>query len=354
MTNAETVSARLEALADVAAAWREPDHPPREDAVAETLDAPNRWTEEALDYALNRWAQQFTVEALTNWAGQIESEDPMTVGVLHGAADPLEGLRDAMAVWASGHAYLGHVPAASPALLPAFARDLEEHHAAVGTAFVDEETLLERADALMAQPARDAVDAMQERCDAHGIPEDHRLLRPTRLAITVLDGHEDDDVQGSIAEDLLLYEGGGHHRLALLWAPTDLSPDTYLESMARFRGVFPAHEDTPGALQMQKAFLEARDEPRAYAEGLEFLVSRGEPEIPEPDGHIRWTEYDAFDAVDEWIQAHQEALCAVVAREPLHDQLPASWPLRAPGGLHIPPLDDEEGTAIASFLRALN
>jgi hypothetical protein len=104
---------------------------------------------------------------------------------------------------------------------------------------------------------------------------------------------------------------------------------------------------------MQKAFLEARDEPRAFAEGLEFLVSRGEPEIPSPPGHIRWTEYDDLDEIDEWIQDHEDALYGVVARKPLHDQLPASWPLRPPGGLHIPPLDDEEGEAVAHFLRSL-
>lgn len=205
----------------------------------------------------------------------------------------------------------------------------------------------------MAQPDRDEVDVLRERCDSYGISEKRRLLRPTRLAIAVLDGHEDDDARGGIAEDVLLYEGGGHRRLALLWAPSDLSPDPYLEAMARFRGVFPAHEDTPGALQMQKAFLEARDEPRAYAEGLEFLVSKGAPEVLEPHGHIRWTEYDDLDEIDAWIEDHRDALCAVVARSSLHDQLPDVWPLRTPGGLHVPPLDDEEGAAIAAFVRTL-
>jgi hypothetical protein len=171
--------------------------------------------------------------------------------------------------------------------------------------------------------------------------------------VAVLDGHEGDEAQGGLAEDALLYEGGGHRRLALLWAPSDLSPDACLEAMARFRGVFPAHDDTPGALQMQKAFLEAQDDPHAFAAGLEFLVSRGAPEVPQPEGHIRWTEYDALDAVDAWIQKHRDRLCAVVARAPLHDQLPASWPLRTPGDLHLPPLDDAEGTAVARFVGGL-
>ncbi|MFB6274353.1 MAG: hypothetical protein ABEL51_15835 [Salinibacter sp.] len=337
---------------EVAARWREPDHPPREQAVADTLEAPNRWTEEALDYALNRWMQRLTLEGLSGWLGDVDADEPSPVGVLHGAADPLEGLRDAVAIWASGHTYLGHVPEASPTLLPAFAGDVAAQ-ADVEAEFVAEEVLLERATAIMAQPARDEVEAQREQCATHGFSADRRLLRPARRAIAVLDGHENDEARGGIAEDLLLYEGGGHRRLAQVWGPTDLSPDAYLEAMARFRGVFPAHEDTPGALQMQKAFLEAQDEPRAYAEGLEFLVSKGDPEFPEPHGHVRWTEYDNLDEVDAWIQEHWEALYAVVARESLHDQLPDAWPLRTPGDLHLPPLDDEEGTAIAEFLRSL-
>jgi hypothetical protein len=220
--------------------------------------------------------------------------------------------------------------------------------------FVDEASLLERATAVMAQPDRDDRAAVHEQCDDHDIPDDRRLLRPSRLVVAVLDGHEGDDARGGLAEDVLLYEGGGHRRLSILWAPTDLSPDSYLEAMARFRGVFPAHPDTPGALQMQKAFLEARDEPRAFAEGLEFLMSRGRAEVPSPTGHIRWSEYGDLDEVDDWIREQGAALYAVVARAPLHDQLPEEWPLRTPGGLHIPPLDDEEGREIAGFIQSLS
>jgi hypothetical protein len=350
-----TLQSRCEALVDVAADWREPDHPSREEAIAETLEAPNRWTEEALDYSLNRWMQRLTQEALTGWLETPAPDVPTTIGVLHGSAAPLDGLRDAVAVWTSGQAYLGCLPEASPALLPAFTDEVQERAEDVQATFVEEEALFERASAVMAQLDRDGHDAVREQCDDHDIPEERRLIRPSRLVVAVLDGHESDDARGGIAEDVLLYEGGGHRRLSILWAPTDLSPDPYLEAMARFRGVFPAHPDTPGALQMQKAFLEARDEPRAFAEGLEFLVSRGAPEIPSPNGHIRWSEYEDLGEVDDWIRDQGEApLYAVVARAPLHDQLPASWPLRTPGGLHIPPLDDDEGRAIADFIRSLD
>lgn len=349
-----TLQSRCEAIADVAADWREPDYSPREHAVAETLEAPNRWTEEALDYALNRWMQRLTLEALTDWLEPPAPDAPSPIGVLHGSAAPLDGLRDAVAVWAGGHLYLGCLPDASPALLPAFADEVQERAEDVQGTFVEEGALFERASAVMAQPDRDEDDAVHAHCDDHDVPKERRLIRPIRLVVAVLDGHESDDARGGIAEDILLYEGGGHRRLPILWAPADLSPDPYLEAMARFRGVFPAHPDTPGALQMQKAFLEARDEPRAFAEGLEFLVSRGAPEIPGPNGHIRWSEYKDLDEVDDWIRDHAEGLYAVVAREPLHDQLPAAWPLRTPGGLHIPPLDDDEGRAIADFIRSLD
>jgi len=345
--------ARIEAIADAAADWREPDHPPRETAVAETLEAPNRWTEAALDYALNRWMQRLTPEALADWLGDGAPEARTTVGVLHGPSGPLVGLRDAVAVWAEGHTYLGHAPGASPALLPAFARAVTDRADGIDATFVETAALLDRASAVTAQPARDDADAIREACDDHGIADDRRLVRPSQRAVAVLDGHEGDEAQGGLAEDALLYEGGGHRRLALLWAPSGLSPDACLEAMAQFRGVFPAHDDTPGALQMQKAFLEAQDDPHAFAAGLEFLVSRGAPEVPQPEGHIRWTEYDALDAVDAWIQKHRDRLCAVVARAPLHDQLPASWPLRTPGDLHLPPLDDAEGTAVARFVGGL-
>lgn len=344
---------RRAAIAEVAADWRSPDHPPREAAVEKTLEAPNRWTEEALDYALNRWMQRLTVEALDQWMKRTNGDSSTTVGVLHGDAEPLEGIRDAVAVWASGYAYLGHVSEASPALLRAFAEAVTEEASSVNASFASRTEVLGRATAVMAQPDRGDTEEFHEECDTHGIPVARRLARPPVHATAVLDGHERKGTCDRLAEDLLIYEGGGHRRLALLWAPQDLSPDPYLEAMARFRGAFPVHPDTPGALEMQKAFLEAQDEPHAYAEGLEFLVSRGTPE-PRPQGHIRWTEYDTLDDVGTWMQDSRESFYKVVARDSLHDQLPDNWSVRTPGGLHVPPLDDEEGEAIIAFLRSLD
>jgi hypothetical protein len=343
MDGTKETDMRLKALVDVAARWREPDHPPREAAVAQTLDAPNRWTEEALDYALNRWMQAVTAEALSDWLGAPGVDGASrSVGVLHGDTEPLAGLRAALAVWASGHAYLGHVPGASPALLPALAQALQARHGGIEATFVeDEEALLARADARgTAGAGRRAGGTARTRpgCSA---ARPMRRPRPSRRAAPPA---------AAAPRPCGARRPRGRRRSR---RHRRLSPDAYLEAMARFRGVFPAHDDTPGALQMQKAFLEAQDDPHAFAAGLEFLVSRGAPKIPQPEGHIRWTEYDALDAVDAWIQEHRDRLCAVVARAPLHDQLPASWPLRTPGDLHLPPLDDAEGATVARFVGRL-
>lgn len=347
-----TPTDRCQAIAEAAADWRDPEHPPRADALEQATEAPNRWTEEALNYALNRWMQRLTNEALRRWMEE-GATDRATVGVIHGSSEPFDGFREAVAVWISGHDYLGHVSDASPALLPAFAEQVADRLSDVTPEFVARSALFDRADAIMAQPERANVEAVQEECAENDIPEDRRLIRPVRYSVGVLDGNESEDVRNRLAEDLLLYEGMGHRRLALLWAPRDLPPDPYLEAMARFRGAFPVHPETPGALQMQKAFLEAHDESHAYAEGLEFLVSRGDPE-PQPHGHIRWTEYEELDDVRAWLEEPETDLYAVVAREGLHDRLPESPALRTPGGLRTPPLDDHEGRSIVAFLRSLS
>lgn len=345
----ENINSRVEIIADVAAEWRDPDHPPRAEAVAETLEAPNRWTEPALTHALNRWMQRLTVEGLTDWLGDEAPGTSVPVGVLHAERGPLAGLRDALAVWALGHAYVGHVPASSPALLPAFAEALQAEGLALRARFVEaEDEVYEEAEALLAQP--ESGNVVHDACDDAGLPEARRLVRAPVYSVGVVDGNESQDEMGRLAEDMLLYEGKGRRRLAMLWAPNDHPPDEYLEAMAHFRGLFPAHEDTPGTLQMQQAFLEARDQPHAYADGLEFLMSRGEPEVKRA-GHLRWTEYGGLDDLADWLSDHEDEVYAVVARSGLHDQLPEFHTVRTPGGVHVPPLDDREGRETVAFLR---
>lgn len=333
----------------MASQWRDPAHPPRAAAREKTLEASNRWTDQALSHAVNRWMQRLTVEGMTNWLGEKDPSTRLRHGVVHAKTSPLAGIRDALAVWALGHEYAGHLPASSPAILPAFADELAEHDADFSIQFGDREEVFEQADALLAQPS-ESPDSIHDACDEHEIPPDHRLIRPPVYSIGVVDGNESEDEMERLAEDMLLFEGMGRRRLAIVWAPEDHSPDSYLQAMARFRGLFPAHSDTPGTLQMQQAFLEARDHPHAYANGLEFLLSRGEPE-PQRPGHVRWAEYDSLDAVGSWIADHEDDVYCFIARSDLHDQLPSDRPVRTPGGVHVPPLDDPEGREVAAFLR---
>ncbi len=345
------LSVRIEALADVAADWRDPDHAVRAAAVDETLDAPNRWTEQALTHALNRWMQRLTIEGLEEWLGAKAPSEARPVGVLHAETSPLAGLRDALAVWGLGHEYVGYCPASSPSILPAFAGELKERRPGLPIQFAGEETVYEEGDALLAQPG-ESVGAVHDACKENDISPARRLVRAPVYSIGVVDGHESEDEMGRLAEDMLLFEGMGRRRLAVLWAPRDHPPDAYLEAMAGFRGLFPAHPDTPGTLQMKQAFLDAHDAPHAYADGLEFLMSRGEPE-PQRPGHVRWTEYDDLDDVEEWRATRDEEVYAIIARRHLHDQLPEPAIVRSPGGVHIPPLDDEEGRRTVSFLQEL-
>ncbi len=347
-----TQTDRIQLISDVATDWCDADHPPRASAVEDTLEAPNRWTEQALTHLLNRWMQRLTTDRLRNWVGDEAPSDVITVGVLHADAGPLAGFRDALAVFSLGHRYVGRLSEGSPAILPSFAEEVEKRGGDLRYEFASRETVYEDAQALLAQPT-DAPESVHETCESYRIPGSHRQVRPPTYSIGVVDGNESEDECGRLAEDMLLLEGEGEHSLSILWAPRDHSPDTYLEAMAHFRGIFPSHPDTPGALQMQQAFLEARDEPHAYADGLEFLVSRGEPQ-PQRAGHIRWTEYEELSEMVNWVSEYHEDIYAIIARRGLHDQLPEMHPnIRTPGGVHLPPLDDKEGRALIAFLREM-
>jgi len=337
------------AIADVASEWENDDHPMRSAAVEKTLSAPNRFTEKSVAYALRHALSRLSREALEVWIGDVRTHEPMTVGVLAAGETPFDALRDAVAVVGTGHRLVLSVSEASPALLPAFLESIERRLPDSPVSVVDRDDLLERADAVIAQPNGDARQALQASCEEHGIPPECRHIRDPVYSVGVLDGQESEEEREDLAADMLLHEGKGRARLALLWAPRDLSPDPYLEAMAQFRGAVPAHEDTPGALQMQQAFLEAQDVSHAYAAGLQFLMSRADPEV-QPAGHIRWTEYDDRAEVDAWLKEHEDELYAIVAREGIHDRLPAVAPILRPGEAHGAPVDDREGEAVVEFL----
>ncbi len=63
---------------------------------------------------------------------------------------------------------------------------------------------------------------------------------------------------------------------------------------------------------MKQAFLAAVDVSHAYGEGMEFLVSKGDPEPQEP-GHVRWVEYRTEEELVGWIRDHKEEIQLIVA-----------------------------------------
>lgn len=325
------------ALAGAAHAWRDPDHPARREAVRATLAAGNRFTEPALAYAINQQMHQVTVAALARWKGDRAAAHVRTVGVLAAGNVPLASFQDYLAVLVMGHAMVGSESSRSPALLTAFSAEVEER-GGPPVRFVGHDTLFASVEAIIASGSSDTIEALVERCDAHAIPPSGRLLRGTRHGIAVLDGRENPDQRVRWAEDVLLHEGQGCRNVAITFAPRGLDVDPYLEALALFRGTFPAHPGTTAGLKMQQAYLKAIGASHAQGDGLEFLVSRGEPE-PQPPGHLRWVEYDVIDDVSGWLERHADRIQVVATRPALEHVVPPGMERCNLGDTQRPSLD---------------
>lgn len=345
--------ALIDAVAAEAALWREPDYPPREGAAQRTLEAPNRFTGEALAFAVNQQMHLLTRKRLAAWAGERWAAEARTVGVLNAGNIPLVGLQDFLAVILTGHRYRGSVSSKSPHLLPAFAAGVGARVGGLDASFRPAEALFAEAQAIIATGGEETGTWVEAQCEAHGIPEGRLLLRGHRYSVAILDGRERAEEREKLAEDVLLHEGYGCRNVALIWAPAGLKPDKYLEAFALFRGVFPAHTEVAGTLQLQKAFLEALDVPHAYGEGLAFLVSKGPPEAQRP-GHARWTEYGEFEAAVRWLLAHAGEIQLVAARPEVGRRLPGDLPVVSLGQAQRPPLNwCPDGKDTLGFLGSL-
>lgn len=286
----------ITALATAAEAWQEPEHPARAEAQVRTLAAPNRFTAEALTFALNHFMHALTPEALRAW--HISPAGPeKQIGIRHESTTPLQGWPEALAVLLAGHHYLGTLSEASPALLPAFFEEVRAVYPELRVGFVEEEALCHT----------DGVISWDEvPCKNEGVPT---LVIPERFTVAVLDGKETLEERGGLAEDCLLYEGEGPASVRIMFAPRGLSPDPLLDVFQQFRETFPAHPATNGALALPRGFLSATKQPHAWGEG--FLISKGEPS-PQRPGHFRWAEYDTLEEVETWLHEHEAELFQVV------------------------------------------
>ena len=366
---------RFQAVAAAADAWRDPEYEGRARAVEETLRAPNAFTEEAVAFAANQQMALLTEEALAAWIRDRRASAHAAVGVLNAGNVPLAGLQDFLATVLAGHRYIGAVSSKSPALLPAFVRDVRRFDPEIEARFASLADLLRAANALVATGSDETIASLRARLDETArldktvrLDETARLDKTARLdemvlapdrclfrghsfAAGVLDGEEREDTYERLAEDILLHEGFGCRNVAVLWAPRGLSPDGLLEAMARFRGVFPAHEGTAGRLAMQRALLEAVGASHAWGEGLEFLVSRGEPEAQAP-GHLRWVEYDDLAEAAAWLA--EQPVQLAVAEERVQKRLAFKGLCLVPGEAQRPALAwRPDGVDTVEFLASL-
>lgn len=344
----------IRAVVQTAEAWSDPEHPARIKAVEGTKKTSDSFTEEAIAFAVNQQMALLSEEGLKAWASETPADIPRTVGVLNAGNVPFVELQDFLAVILSGYHYLGTISSKSPYLMRAFARELEAVVPELPIEFVDADELFARADAVIASGTDETAAWVARQCDNNDVPPRNRLIRGHRYAVAVLDGRESEDDLERLAEDALLHEGLGCRSVAVIWAPEDASPDDVLDAFARFRGVFPAHPTTPGRLKMQKAFLEALKTPYAYGEGLEFLMSKGNPE-PQKPGHIRWSEYADLNQVRQWLIERQGEIQVVSSRHELHPELDAGIPLVMLGDTQRPALDwCPDGVDTMAFLRRLS
>ena len=298
-----------EALAQTAEHWSDPDASPRHDAVHSTLNADNTFTAEATPFSLNQLVSLLSVDALHDLAASTDDHTPSgeqrpTVVIEHGVDSPVDGLREAVAAILVGARVRSLLPSESTAIVPAFYETLREiaddvDRTSVDIACARTVNELDNDVAAVGEDAAPVVciatgsgeNVLKPWCEAHAF---RWIDASVGYSVGIIDGSEPDDVRHNLAEDALLHEGAPQRSLRILWAPNELTPDPVLEAMADFRGVFPAHDSTPGSLEMRRAFLEAADQSHAYAAGMQFLVSRGDPE-PQDGAHLRWSEYDDLD-----------------------------------------------------------
>ncbi len=305
----------ITALAKAAQRWSDYDYPVRQDAVNRSLEADNRFTEAAVTFAVNQQMALLTEEALRSWQEQLGWDEKRTVGVLNPGNIPFVELQDFVGVVLSGASYIGSVSSKSPALFPAFLSDVIEIYPDLRADISDWEDVVESCDILIASGSDDTMLKVSEMADEASIVSEARWIRGHRFSVSVLGGRESKDDLVSLAEDALLHEGLGCRNTALIFAPAAMEIDPVLDCFATFRGTFAAHPATTGSLKMQQAFLKAVSTPHAFADDLQFLISRGEAE-PQQPGHLRWVPYENLEEVTDWLNDHtSEIQCVFTSRK---------------------------------------
>jgi len=327
------------AVSDAARLWCQPPyHAHRHDSVQATLSAPNQFTEEAMAFAIDQQMSEISESALTAWLAGRTPDLHQHVGVINAGNIPLVGLQDFLAVLLCGHTYIGVLSSKSPYLLPAFCQTILDVGGGFNARFIDLEHLWDDTKMVIATGSDATIAQIRPLAFHHGLDPSKCLFRKNRFALAILDGQETHDQLSDLALDVLLHEGIGCRSIALIFAPLDLEPDQCLDYFAHMRSYFPAHSSTSGKLALQQAYLSATDQPHAYGDELEFLISKGAAE-PQAPGHVRWVEYHHLDEVIHIVNDFIDDVQCIVAHDHLRKKLPKIWDIQPFGSTQRPPLD---------------
>lgn len=326
-----------QAIIAVGQKWADPEYPTRLQAESATLEAPNRFTEESLAFAIN-YAADLLATRLEGFINEDSEEEALVFGILLNGETPLQGLLQIVEYISLGNKVVVAAPEASPALLPAFLTEVNEHFSEDVVRFADEADVIRFAEILIGFGNDEDVEHWRELALKQGFDESALLFSSGQYVVGIIDGNESRADLSGFAEDILLHEGGTSENVRLLFAPKDQSPDPILDVLASFRELFPPHATTDGTLTMPAAFLQSAG--ASFAQGPGFLVSRGDPE-PQAGAHLRWSEYENLEEVATWISENLDQIRAVSATTKLAERLlkagiPQEVPVINPGDAHRP------------------
>jgi Acyl-CoA reductase (LuxC) len=344
----------LSALVETASAWLDVEYGPRVEAEDASLACENRFTAQALAFAVNQQMSQLTEENLLTWIPGPSNTCNADVALLTAGNIPLVGLQDLLGIVLSGGKCVVVLSSKSPALLPAFVDDWRKRAPDLPVSFHDLNSALNRCDSVVAGGSDRTMDVIRTRLEDAGIDLKRALLRGHRNSVAILEANWRSDDYARLAEDIWLHEGLGCRSVALLFAQDDLSPDALLKASAEFRAVFPPHPASRGALELQRALLSATDQSHAHGENLEFLISRGEAEIQGP-GHLRWSPYRKLSDVTSWLEMKRHDIQIIVAKPACDSIIPEGIQIVRPGNAQRPVLGwKQDGIDLIEFLATLS
>lgn len=327
------------ALKNTAKVWLDPEYPPRQQAIEDSLVADNYFTLEAAHFAVNQQMHALANANLEQVGRRRAGSESKVVCVLNAGNIPFVGLSDMLSVWLCDDDYRGVLSSKSPYLLPAFAFDLIQAGGEAKISFGELDECIDDASLFVATGSDSMLKSV-----APIIGSRKMLLRGSGFGAGILDGSESDDELDALAEDILLHEGMGCRNVSILWVRDKEIIDRLISSLVGFRRLFPPHKKTIARLQYERGLLYAANMPHVYSDDGSFLVSRGDPQ-PQSPGHLRMCVYSSVSEVNDWLQTAASQVQLAVASPSIESSLDTRVivPFGHSQRLHPlePPLDDD-------------